>query len=312
MNEGWIKLHRQLKEWQHYQEPFVLLVWLDLLLSANMKAGWVRGNRINRGQLITSVARIMESTGIGSDNTVRDALRKLEESGEIKREQIGIGTKITINHFNKFQTSAQDAQPSAQPTAEVGAYPSAEVGAQHTAQPGADKQEYKKVEKDKNLRKKEDEDDNARGMSSVVVGLIDFLSNWWDVNLTPAQVALIDSKPADYWENFKDEIEASKWLKQQDLGKVFALHRKVVDGEYRTFKDTTPPPPPPTYTPPKGPEFTPREQAIIDDFNAWKAKNPDLRGVYDLLSQLAAKHGGVPDKVCRALGMKYYAKSWHF
>ena len=68
----------------------------------------------------------------------------------------------------------------------------------------------------------------------------------------------------------------------------------------------------PTYTPPKEPEFTPREQAIIDDFNAWKAKNPDLRGVYDLLSQLATKHGGVPDKVCRALGMKYYAKSWHF
>lgn len=149
MNEGWIKLHRQLKEWQHYQEPFVLLVWLDLLLSANMKAGWVRGNRINRGQLITSVARIMESTGIGSDNTVRDALRKLEESGEIKREQIGIGTKITINHFNKFQTSSQNAQSSAQPTAEVSAYPSAEVSAQPTAQPGADKQEYIEREESK-------------------------------------------------------------------------------------------------------------------------------------------------------------------
>lgn len=158
MNEGWIKLHRQLKEWQHYQEPFVLLVWLDLLLSANMKAGWVRGNRINRGQLITSVARIMESTGIGSDNTVRDALRKLEESGEIKREQIGIGTKITINHFNKFQTSAQDAQPSAQLTAEVGAQPSAEVGAQPTAQPGADKQEY--IEREESKERKEEKNIN--------------------------------------------------------------------------------------------------------------------------------------------------------
>ena len=145
MNEGWIKLHRQLKEWQHYQEPYVLLVWLDILLSAKSKAGWVRGNRINRGQLITSVARIMESTGIGSDNTVRDALRKLEESGEIKREQIGIGTKITINHFNKFQSTSHDAQPSAQPTA----YPSAEVGAQPTAYPSADKQEYKEVEERK-------------------------------------------------------------------------------------------------------------------------------------------------------------------
>lgn len=163
----------------------------------------------------------------------------------------------------------------------------------------------------KQIQNNQDEDDNARGMSSVVVGLIDFLSNWWDVNLTPAQVALIDSKPADYWESFKDEIEASKWLKQQDLGKVFALHRNVVDGQYRTFKDTTPQPVP-TYTPPKEPEFTPREQAIIDDFNAWRNDNPDLRGVYEYLKQLAEKHGGIPDKVCRALGMIYYANSWHF
>ena len=148
-------------------------------------------------------------------------------------------------------------------------------------------------------------------MSSVVVGLVDFLSNWWDVKLTPAQVALIDSKPADYWESFKDEVEASKWLKQQDLGKVFALHRNVVDGQYRTFKDTTPPSVP-TYTPPKEPEFTPREQTIIDEYKAWDASEDKSMSSYDKLRQLAAKHGGIPDKVCRALGMKYYAKSWHF
>ena len=143
MNDGWIKIHRQIKEWQHYQEPYTLLVWIDLLLSANTKAGWVRGTRLNRGQLITSVARIMESTGIGSDNTVRDALRKLEESGEIQREQIGIGTKITINHFNKFQSTAQDAQPSADVSAQHTAQSSADV----SAQPSADKQEYKELEK---------------------------------------------------------------------------------------------------------------------------------------------------------------------
>ena len=95
-------------------------------------------------------------------------------------------------------------------------------------------------DKDKDLyidKKKEEED---KGKSSVVDGLVDFLSNWWDVRLTPAQIALIESKPADYWEHFKDEIEASKWLKQQNLGKVFAMHRNVVDGQYRSFNDNAP------------------------------------------------------------------------
>lgn len=68
----------------------------------------------------------------------------------------------------------------------------------------------------------------------------------------------------------------------------------------------------PTYTPPKEPEFTPREQAIIDDFNAWKKDNKGLQGVYVYLKQLSEKHGGISDKVCRAIGMKYYANNWHF
>ena len=138
-------MHRQLKEWEHYQEPTVLLVWIDILLSANTKAGWVRGQRINRGELVTSVARIMESTGIGSDNTVREALRKLEQSGEIRREHFGNGTKIIINHFNRFQTYA----PIAQPIAELGAQPIAELG----AQPIADKQEINNntISEEKNI-----------------------------------------------------------------------------------------------------------------------------------------------------------------
>ena len=135
-SEGWIKLFRQIKDWQHYQEPTVFLVFIDLLLSANTKPGWNCGKRIGRGQLVTSTARIMESTGIGSDNTVRDALRKLEESGEIRRERFGNVTKITINQYSKYQAYAN--------TAELGAEPAAQSDAELGAEPAADKQEYKK------------------------------------------------------------------------------------------------------------------------------------------------------------------------
>ena len=78
--QGWVKLYRQIKDWQHYQEPTVLLVFIDILTSANTKDGWYKGKTVCKGELVTSVASIMASTGIKSNNTVIDALKKLEKS----------------------------------------------------------------------------------------------------------------------------------------------------------------------------------------------------------------------------------------
>lgn len=311
MTDRWIKTYEKLLKWEWYGDPLMVATLIHLLLKANWKDKKWRGVDVKRGQLITSRTRLAEEIGL-TERQLRTCLERMQETGEIACETTNRYTIITICNYDIYQdkTEAQRPaeRPAESPTNDQQTTNKRPTGSQQTTTPI----EY--VDKTKNLyNSKEDEDDNAhaRGMSSVVVGLVDFLSNWWDVNLTPAQVALIDSKPADYWESFKDEVEASKWLKQQDLGKVFALHRNVVDGQYRTFKDTTPPPVP-TYTPPKEPEFTPREQAIIDDFNAWRKDNPDLRGVYVYLKQLAEKHGGIPENVYRALGMIYYAKSWHF
>ena len=130
MDNGWVKIYRKIKEWQHYQEPRVLQVFLELVLSANSNPSWSHGKRVGRGEVIISVSDIMKSTGIKSNNTVIDALNKLEESGDIKREPFGNGTKITINQFSKYQGCANSEQPTAQPTA------------QHAAQHAAHKQEY--------------------------------------------------------------------------------------------------------------------------------------------------------------------------
>ena len=110
MSDGWIKIHRQIKEWQHYQEPNVLLVWLDLLTSANTKDGWWHGRKIRRGELFTSVETIHQNTGLDV-KTIRKALATLEASGEIKREATNAGSKIIINQFNKFQSWGNDTQP---------------------------------------------------------------------------------------------------------------------------------------------------------------------------------------------------------
>ena len=153
MENGWIKIHRQLKDWQHYQEPTVLLVWIDLLLSANSKPAWVRGEAIAAGQVVTSVTTIMESTGIKSKHTVIEALRKLEQSGEITREKFGNGTKITIANFEKFQTSGAVGGAKNAPRKGKEGKEAVQQGVQKMHQGGAvggaknaPKQEYKKEE----------------------------------------------------------------------------------------------------------------------------------------------------------------------
>lgn len=123
MKNGWIKISRKIKEWQHYRNGYVLHVFIDLLTEAYPKQRVVKGRVIEAGQVVTSVAKIMSSTGIKSNHTVIDALQALVETGEIKRERSGNETIVTILNFGFYQGYAPHAQPScaphAQPTPKV-------------------------------------------------------------------------------------------------------------------------------------------------------------------------------------------------
>ena len=103
MEDGWIKLHRKMREWQHYQCPSVRLVFEELLLCANSSDVWFHGERIRRGETVVGVRTISNYTGY-SVRIVVDALKKLVESGEIKREKCWRGVKTTIINYEKYQT----------------------------------------------------------------------------------------------------------------------------------------------------------------------------------------------------------------
>ena len=127
--QGWTKIYRQIKKWQHYQESTVFHVFVDLFLSASTEDVWHKGMEIKVGELFTSVSDIHESTGLDA-KTIRKALEKLESSGEISRETSNLGSKITITNFSKFQLgkisttksptknvgSGNNPQPTPQPT----------------------------------------------------------------------------------------------------------------------------------------------------------------------------------------------------
>jgi hypothetical protein len=102
-NNGWICLHRAMREWQHYDNVFVKAVFIDLLLSATAKPCWSCGIRLTRGQTLRSSRKIEEDNKI-SRPTVLRALRTLEDSGEIVREKISQKlVKTTIVNYSKYQ-----------------------------------------------------------------------------------------------------------------------------------------------------------------------------------------------------------------
>ena len=147
MEDGWIKLHRKMREWQHYQRPSVRLVFEELLFCANTKAGWFHGIKVKRGETMASVSTIEEYTGF-SRKTVIKALAMLEESGEIRREKYGNYTKTIICKFDHYQgdnkkQSGGNITPPTPP-------PSTPIDTPPTPPPSTPEQELKKDKKEKN------------------------------------------------------------------------------------------------------------------------------------------------------------------
>lgn len=108
--QGYIKLHRQFMEWQHYSDGTTMRVFLHLLLKASIKDAVRWGHQTKRGQVYTSRERLAEELNI-SVSTIRRSLIKLKESGEITAEGNAKGTLITIVNYNKYQDSEAPPKP---------------------------------------------------------------------------------------------------------------------------------------------------------------------------------------------------------
>lgn len=100
--DGWIKLHRQILQWQWYDDANVFRLFLHLLLQANHDDLIWRGIEIKRGQKFTSVQHLGKELKI-SDKGIRIALSKLKNTGEIDIKGASNGTMITICKYDTYQ-----------------------------------------------------------------------------------------------------------------------------------------------------------------------------------------------------------------
>lgn len=71
--EGFIKLYRQLKEWEWYKDGNTMRVFIHLLLSANHKPGRWKGIEIKRGQVLSGRKSLASELDL-TENEIRTAI----------------------------------------------------------------------------------------------------------------------------------------------------------------------------------------------------------------------------------------------
>ena len=106
LDKGYIKLWRSMLTWEWYDDPPTMVVYVHLILSANIDNVIWHGIEIPRGSLISSYAKIAKRTGLSIQQT-RTAISHLETTGEITRSAHPKFTVFTLNNYDKFQEVTQ-------------------------------------------------------------------------------------------------------------------------------------------------------------------------------------------------------------
>lgn len=113
MCNGWIKLHRKILDWEWFTSPSTLQLFIYLLLRANKEDKKWRGILIKRGQLVTSVATIIEETKL-STQQVRTSLNRLKSTNEITSKTTNRFTLVTVCKYESYQLYEEAEQQTKQ------------------------------------------------------------------------------------------------------------------------------------------------------------------------------------------------------
>ena len=102
MSTGWIKLHRQLLDWEWYDDINTKCLFLHCLLRANHSDTEWRGHKIKRGQFLTSLDTLRRETGL-SVSQIRTSLKKLISTSELTSKSQARSTIITVLSYDSHQ-----------------------------------------------------------------------------------------------------------------------------------------------------------------------------------------------------------------
>ena len=99
---GFIKIHRSFIYWEWYKNNNTRFVFLHLLITANFAPKRWQGLTIQRGQLVTSKAKLAHELGL-SMQQIKTVFSNLRTTGEITTKATNKYTIITICKYDSYQ-----------------------------------------------------------------------------------------------------------------------------------------------------------------------------------------------------------------
>jgi len=115
MNNGWIKLHRQVLDWRWYTDPNTIRLFLHLLLKATSKPFMLGEIELLPGQLITGRKALSEELKL-SEQEIRTAIQKLKNGKNVTIKTTNKFSIVTICNWEEYQIINTSNQPTEQPT----------------------------------------------------------------------------------------------------------------------------------------------------------------------------------------------------
>jgi len=102
MIDGYIRLHRKMVNWEWFCCDKTFKLFIFCLMMANWEPKKWKGKTIERGQFITSYAKLSEQTGL-TIRSVRTCLDNLVLTHELTRQSTNHYTLISILNYNNYQ-----------------------------------------------------------------------------------------------------------------------------------------------------------------------------------------------------------------
>ncbi len=102
MNNGWVRIHRRLLDWEWFKTPGMLNLFLYLILEATHSGIKWEGKYIEPGQLVTTVKKLSKNLKL-STQQIKTGLLRLEATREINKQTTNKYSIITINKFSTYQ-----------------------------------------------------------------------------------------------------------------------------------------------------------------------------------------------------------------
>lgn len=105
MNNGWVKFHRSITEWEWYSDDKTFKLFFHLVLTAAHESKRFRGFDVERGSRVFGIHELAAEIGV-SVQSLRTSINHLKSTNEITIKSTNKFSIVSINKYEDYQDNS--------------------------------------------------------------------------------------------------------------------------------------------------------------------------------------------------------------